>query len=287
MENYKIIQLIKNSNHLPEVPKSFGEILNMLFDPCNYNMDVCIEKFSHHPQLEKVLIQVLNDHSKLKREIVSIKDAVVYLGAKNVRIIAIAYIIRLLLPDRTGRAQIFDHNIYMKHCIGTSIASSMIAEKTGLCDKDKMFVYGLIHDIGIIVLDVCLPESLDKIYDLQKKGVHQIVAEKIVLGGITHSEIGRWICKEWGLPDEIAQIVGFHHTPFLSNQYTTEIQIVHLGDSISANYYEKLIGNKTAFIFSEKVMESLGVNKEFVIEIIKKLPKEVAKINQIINFKFL
>ncbi|NLK97649.1 HDOD domain-containing protein [Defluviitalea saccharophila] len=287
MENHKIIQQIKASNDLPEVPKSFGEILKMLLDPCNFDMDACIEKFSYHPQLENALIQVLNDHSKLKREIVSIKDAVVYLGAKNARIIAIAYVTRLLLPYRKGKTQIFDHNIYLKHCIGTSIASSMIAEKTGLCDKDKMFIYGLIHDIGVIVLDVCFPEYLDKIYELQKNGVHQIVAEKIVLGGITHSEIGRWLCKEWGLPDEIAQIVGFHHTPFLSNQFTTEVQIIHLGDSISANYYEQLLGNKTAFIFSEKIMEALGVNKEFVNEIIRRLPKEVAKINQIIEFKVL
>ena len=204
MENHKIIQQIKASNDLPEVPKSFGEILKMLLDPCNFDMDACIEKFSYHPQLENALIQVLNDHSKLKREIVSIKDAVVYLGAKNARIIAIAYVTRLLLPYRKGKTQIFDHNIYLKHCIGTSIASSMIAEKTGLCDKDKMFIYGLIHDIGNSP-DVCFPEYRIRFMN-SKRTVFIKSWQKNSFRGITHLEIGRWLCKEWGLPMKLHRL---------------------------------------------------------------------------------
>ncbi|MVX67247.1 HDOD domain-containing protein [Clostridium chromiireducens] len=286
MEKHKTLKLIKNSKHLPQIPKSFGEILNMLLAPCDFNMDECIEKFSMHPQLEATLIKVLNYNSKLNREIVSIKDAVVYLGAKNTRLIAISYITRLLLPDRKGRAKIFDNSTYWKHCIGTSIASYMIADRTGLCDKDKMFIYGLIHDIGVTVLDICLPEHLDKIHMLQQKGLHQIAAEKIVLSGITHSDIGMWLCKEWGLPDEISEIVGFHHTPLLSSKNITEVEIMHLADSISTNYYEKLLGNETTFLYSEKIMEALGVNKECIDEIVDRIPQEVKKVDRVVDFKF-
>lgn len=284
MENHKIIKLIKESEYFPQIPKSFGEILNMLLDEYDFNMDTCIEKFSKHPKLEDSLIQVLNYISKLNREIVNIKDAVVFLGARNARIIAISHITRLLLPDRKGRAQIFNNSTYWKHCIGTSIVSSMIADEKNLSDKDKMFTYGLIHDIGITVLDICLPEYLDKIHILQKKGLHQIAAEKVVLGGITHSEIGLWLCKEWGLPEEIAEIVGFHHTPFLASTYKTEVKIMHLADSISTNYYEKLLGNETTFLYSEKIIESLGVTRKFIDDTIKRLPKEVGKFNSVIDF---
>ena len=68
----------------------------------------------------------------------------------------------------------------------------MIAADCNLCDKEKIFTYGLIHDIGITVLDICLPEHLDKIHTMQLNGIHQLVAEKIVLGGLTHENIGMW-----------------------------------------------------------------------------------------------
>lgn len=287
MQNHKIIRLIKESNHLPQMPKTFGEILNMLITPYDFNMDECIEEFSKYPELVDNLIQVLNYNAKLKRKIENIKDAVVYLGAKNAKLIVASYITRLLLPNKKGRTEIFDNNNYWNHCIGTSVASYMIANRTGLSDKDKVFTYGLIHDIGVTVLDICLPEYLDKIYALQKKGLHQIAAEKIVLNGITHSEIGLWLCKEWGLPDEIAEIVGFHHTPYSSSsEYITEVKIMYLADSISTNYYQQLLGNETTFQYAEEIMEALKITKEFMDEIIDVLPKEVEKINSIIEINF-
>lgn len=162
----------------------------------------------------------------------------------------------------------------------------MIADEIGLCDKDKMFTYGLIHDIGVIVLDICLPEYLDKVHKLQLKGVHQIVAEKIVLGGITHTEIGMWICSQWGLSKEIMEVVGHHHSPFVNNKFSDEVRIVHLADSISTNYYGKLLGCNKTFIYSNRTRELLNISKEFIWYMARKLPEEVYKINRIINFEF-
>ncbi|NLM44573.1 MAG: HDOD domain-containing protein [Clostridiales bacterium] len=288
MQNHIIIRQIKESGHLPQIPKDFGEVLNMLLEPCEFHMDDCIEKLSKIPEFEPALIQVLNHTSRLNRNILTLKDAVLYLGAKNTRMIAIAYITKLLLPNKSGRAKIFNNKSYWKHCIGTSIASYMIAEKTGLCDKDKIFTYGLIHDIGITVLDICLPEHLDRIFVMKtQQGIHQIAAEKIVLSGITHTEIGMWLCDEWGIPDEIKEVVGYHHYPFTNSNTSNEVRIMYLADFISANYYQKLLGSKISFNYSDRVMELLNINKELIDEIAIILPREVERINNAINFEFL
>ncbi len=280
MEEHKIIRLIKESEHLPHIPREFGDILRMLLAPVEYDIDQCVENFSRFPKLGEFLIQIVNLNSNFKRQIFSVKEAINYLGASNAKIIAIAYVTRLMLPDRNGKAQLFDNKIYWKHCIGTSIAAYMIADETNFCSRDKMFTYGLIHDIGITTLDVCLPEYLDKVFQLQMKGVHQIAAEKLVLGGITHAEIGLWLCNEWSLPEEMAATVGYHHTPLLAKRYLDEVRIMHLADSISTNYYEHLLGTHTTFIYADKVIEALNVSKDFVNHIIERLPEEVEKMNK-------
>lgn len=286
MHNHPIINLIEETNYLPKISKTFGEILNMLLEPYDFNMDECIEKLYNHPRLEATLIQIINESSKLNREISTLKDAVLYLGAKNTKIIAIAHMTKLLLPNKRDKIKFFNNEAYWKHCIGTSIASYMIAAETGLCDKDRLFTYGLIHDVGVTVLKICLPGYLDKVYELQIKGLHQIAAEKIVLNGLTHTEIGMWICRDWGLPEEIVDVVGYHHTPFLDSPLSNEVKIVHLADSISTNYYEKLLGNESTFIYSDRIREELNLSKEFVEDLAEKLPKEVAKVNRIIDFRF-
>lgn len=283
MQNHSIIKLIQQSNYLPVIPKELGEILNMLQDPYSYDIDECIIKLSGITDLEKNLISALN--YKLNRKSLTLKDAVLYLGANNTRMIAIAYITRLMLPDRKGRTKQFNRKIYWKHCIATSIASHNISAETGLCDKDRLFTYGLIHDIGITVLDICLPEHLDKIYAMQlEQKLHHIVAEKIVLDGITHAEIGMWICKEWGLPEEITDVVGYHHTPFINNKTSNELKIMHLADSISTNYYEKLLGDDKGLLYLDKTRELLNLSREFVDSIAATLPEKVDKVSRIINF---
>ena len=94
--------------------------------------------------------------------------------------------------------KIFHNKKYWKHCLATSMAAYMISAETKLSDKDKMFTYGLIHDIGITVLDICLPDYLDEINEMHLKGTHQLIAEKIVLDGITHAEIGVGSAKSGG-----------------------------------------------------------------------------------------
>ena len=277
--NHPTIKLIQQSGYLPKIPKTFGEILAMLSEPCEFNMDECIEKLAGIPKLESTLIQALN--YKLNRKILTLKDAVLYLGVKNARMIAIAYITRLLLPTKSGRAKVFNNKKYWKHCIGTSIAAYMIAAETGLCDKDKIFTYGLIHDIGVTVLDICLPDLLDKVYTMVlEKGLHQIVAEKVVLNGITHAEIGMWLCKEWGLPEEISEIIGYHHSPLLYGKPSNEVKIMYLADAISTNYYNNLLGTKTTFIHTDKAREELNLSKEFIDEIAEKLPQEIERTNR-------
>ncbi|NLW11159.1 MAG: HDOD domain-containing protein [Clostridiaceae bacterium] len=284
MNNHKTIRLIMETNLLPQVPDSLGNILNMLLEPCDYDMNSCINMFESNSDLETVLMNALNYTLTKAHNIENAKDAIIFLGAMNTRTVTIAFITRLLLPDSKGRTKVFDSQTYWKHSIGTSIACHMIAEKTGLSDKNKLFTYGLIHDIGITVLDICLPDHLDKLHELHDKGIHQIAAEKIVLGGITHADIGLWLCQEWGLPNEISEVVGYHHAPALAVDNKTEVEIMHLADSISANYYERLLGNESTFIYSAKIAASLGLDNDFINEVAKKLPSEIYKLSKTINF---
>lgn len=282
MAEHDIIKQIIASGFLPEISGEYGEILRLLQDPHEYNMNECLYYFSHFPKLGDALLKALVYRGKFKQNKITVKDALTYLGAKTAKTIVVSYILRLLIPDSKGRAKIFNNKTYWKHCIGTAAAAYLIADKTGLSDKDKMFTYGLIHDIGITVLDICLPDMLDKIHAMHLNGVHQIVAEKIVLNGITHSDIGMWICQEWSLPEEASAVVGYHHTPYLTEKYANEVKIMHLADAISADYYEKLIGNRSTFIFVDRLMNELGVDKEFVKHIIEKLPIEVDTLNRIL-----
>lgn len=72
-----------------------------------------------------------------------------------------------------------------------------------------------------------IPELLDEITQKLEKGMHQVVAERSILGGITHSEVGVWLCERWNIPKDITDIVGFHHTPFALETLTDELKLIY------------------------------------------------------------
>lgn len=115
MDQNNVINMIRNSENLPPIPKDFGTITQMFSMPSEYDMDQCVEYLSRYPKLETFIIQELNYGSKLHREIQTLKEAINYLGAKNSSLITIAYITRLLLPNKNGRTKLFNRVKYWKH----------------------------------------------------------------------------------------------------------------------------------------------------------------------------
>lgn len=157
----------------------------------------------------------------------------------------------------------------------------MLSDKLNIGDKYKLFSYGLCHDIGFAVVNACFPDEVEKIYQTMQKGIHQIVAERIVLGGVTHAEVGGWICKKWGIPEDIGLVAEYHHSPLNSKENTDEMKLIHLADSISTEYYEMLLGFQMSHPIQSQVMEDLHVTREMLEDIGKELPAEIEKVSKI------
>lgn len=275
----EIFELIVKSGRLPEPSRKISEILEMLNNPVELDIDNLVMKISEVNQLNELMINNLNrGYFRINKEIKTIKEAIIYLGMQTVQNLLIFFITQQLFLDVSpNNERSFNIKQYNKHVLGTSVASNMLSTELGVGDKYKLFSYGLIHDIGIAVLDTCVPEVLEEIIQKLKMGMHQIVAESLLLGGITHAEVGAWICKRWKIREDITNIVEFHHRPFLTKANTIELKLMYIADAISTEYYEKLLGVNLNHRINKQVMDSLGVT-ESQIQIIKnELPGEIEK----------
>jgi len=233
---------------------------------------------------EVLLINVNSGYFTLQRKIDSLSDAIVYLGMQAVERLVIAYLIKSLIPAEIGKSKELNREKYWKHCLGTSIAATLLAEKLGKADKYKYFAYGLIHDIGIVMLDICLPNLIDEVVIMQNKGISQIIAERLVMEGFTHEQSGSWQCEKWGLPEDIKEIVEHHHTPLSARKYLEEVNIMCLADSIGSFYYERLLCINTNYMFNTNVMSKLGITENDIEEIGRVLSEKVEEADKQLNF---
>lgn len=238
------------------------------------DIDLLIEKVSQLNDLNNLMLKNINSgYFRLSREIKSIKEAVVYLGMKTVQNLLIIHIIQQLFSGgEEKRNRMFDMKMYWKHVLGTAVASCLVSEKLKKGDKYKLFSYVLLHDIGITILDICLPDYMDKVIEKIFKGLHQVAAERIVLGGITHADVGAWICRKWNIREDIINIIEFHHTPLYAQSDNEYIKMLYVGDVISNNYYQRLLGLNPNYEMDKQIAISLGLTDEDIREMVEEFP---------------
>jgi HD-like signal output (HDOD) protein len=250
-------------------------------NPMGLDIDELIEKVTQSAELNQLILKNLNSgYYQCKRDITTIREAMIYLGMQTVQNLIVFFITLQLFPQSIEAShRTFSMHKYWKHVLGTSIAGSMLSSRLKKGDKYKIFSYGLLHDIGIIALDTCLPDIIDEITGRLQNGVHQIIAERVVLGGITHADVGAWLCRKWNIREDINEIVHMHHTPFMAKNNIQEVQLIYVADSISTQYYEKLLGVNLNYEISDRIMEELGITKEDIRSIISEFPKELEKVS--------
>lgn len=92
-----------------------------------------------------------------------------------------------------------------------------------------MFVAGLLHDLGRLMLAMAEPDiAAATLARAKAEGLALDEAERIELG-FDHAELGGRICAKWRLPDPLAEAVDCHHAPGQSPE-NPQAAAVHLAD---------------------------------------------------------
>ena len=104
-------------------------------------------------------------------------------------------------------------------------------------NDDSLFLAGLVHDMGKVVLDQYFHEEFLQIIDhVSSNGSTFSQAEKDVLG-TTHYQIAAKILKQWQFPKNVTFQVLYHHAPWHDHPFQTNSIMIYL-----ANILSKLAG---------------------------------------------
>lgn len=147
-------------------------------------------------------------------KVATISDAAMRLGLTRVKSIAIgiaAMSARNGLPEGLLKADdLWLNSMGIAFAMG-AIAKGMPARLRP--SDDKIFLAGLLHDIGYMALGHLNVKAADALYvKFQTLADHSILEIEQELLGITHCEIGAQLGRRWDLPEEIIAVIRYHHT---------------------------------------------------------------------------
>jgi putative nucleotidyltransferase with HDIG domain len=202
-----VVQKVKDLAALPQV---VHQIIQLTNNPNASAKD--LERLISIDQgmSTRVLNTVNSAYYGFSRKIASIKDAVVLLGFKAVRNLAMTVSVFDLFVGKTDR-QNLRRGKWWRHSIDTALCARLIASQVAGVSPDEAYTAGLLHDIGKPLLDRHGGAPYEQVEDLLAQGMPELLAEQRVYG-CDHAEVGYAVSLHWGFPEKLVEAIGCHHT---------------------------------------------------------------------------
>ena len=121
---------------------------------------------------------------------------------------------------------------FWTHSVACGVYARLLAsEKVGV-SEERLFVAGLLHDLGKLVIFRQIPFSAREALEMSEaKKIPVWQAEREVMG-FDHAQVGALLLREWRIPAHLEAAVRFHHAP-LPSSYTLESSILNVADSLA------------------------------------------------------
>jgi len=146
------------------------------------------------------------------RRIASLKQAVARIGQRALSEVVLRACAGPML-DRGLPPYALPRRIAWRHSATVSLASRGLARIARVASCEEASVAGLLHDVGKTVLTSVLPEAAAEAVSVARgRRLPVWQAERQVIG-YHHGRVGGALLRSWGLPDEVAEAVAFHHEP--------------------------------------------------------------------------
>ncbi len=225
-------EILSAVTQVASLPVAAMKVIPMLRDP---SADICevARLINHDPGLAANVLKLANSAGYAARsKVTTIDAALVRLGMRRTMGLVIGSAVAPF-EQKPVRGYDLPAGALWRHGVAVAIGTQVLDEMLELHAPEHSFTAGLLVDIGKYVLGHFLEVDGTAIRNKAfNENMPFELAEQSVLG-IDHAEVGAALLQHWGLPDELVEVVRWHHRP---NQAREEVRLttdlVHAADQL-------------------------------------------------------
>jgi putative nucleotidyltransferase with HDIG domain len=227
-EKKTFIKLLSSIRSLPSMPVVMVEVSKLLSNPLTSAADLGKVISTDQGLVAKILAVANSPLYGIPRRVSTIEFAIVILGFDHIKNIVMA--LSMIEAFKRDDGKNWDNAAYWIHSLMTASAAKRIADELRYQKTGEVFTAGLLHDLGISIIQRYFNSEFNAIcglVDLQE--MRYLKAEEQTLG-LTHQEIGQLLANRWNLPESLGETIANHHCPSSLGDNKVLASIVHLAD---------------------------------------------------------
>ncbi|HUW25840.1 MAG TPA: HDOD domain-containing protein [Gallionella sp.] len=232
---------IANIDSLPAMPAIAQKLLALPLDTDEGEVQL-LKLIGQDPQIYAKIIGMANSPMMgVSSKVSSVQDAVLLLGMNRVKSVAIG-IASMSNLVKLAPAKYFNLQDLWLHSMTIAMVMHIIAKampRNLRPGDDQIFLAGLLHDIGFVVLHHINPVASDELHQqLRLQHGRPILDIELETLNITHCFIGAQLAMQWDLPPEIVEVLGYHHSPYVEKNVTGNplVHLVRLAEKVVSDF---------------------------------------------------
>lgn len=242
------------------LPDIYARIRHTLDDPASTHTEVA-DVIGTDPAIAARILKIANSAFYGRTATIArIPQAVGLLGTQQVHDLVLATVVIAgsspLFGDRKAS------RAFWRHSLTTASAAKAVAEDCNILDAERLFVAGLISQLGQLVLAEALPD--------ETAGMHaQAQAQTIDVAklqrdhlGFDHATVGAALFQAWQLPPEIIVPIQWHTQPQLAGEQALEASIINIAAGLANAIIDDMPLDELAAALDETAWTTIGLSRD-------------------------
>ena len=233
MSTAEIQELVNNASDLISLPEVALRVNELANNP-DSSADDMASVISQDPALVVRMLKVANSaYYGLSNEVETISRAVSILGTNKIRDLVLSSSASQAfvgIPNDLITMQDFWH-----HSLYCGLLAQILSNKSKKTNAESIFIAGLLHDIGQLLMFNQLPEKSHESILLLMEGTEELEtfeAERHIFG-FDHMQVGAELVKSWKLAPVLQECVEFHHEPQNAKDFPAEVALINIANAVA------------------------------------------------------
>ncbi|NTV79542.1 MAG: HDOD domain-containing protein, partial [Clostridiales bacterium] len=204
-------KVLKMISYLPPIPTVMVELVQALNDE-NIELNVLGRIIGKDPSMSVNVLKVANSaFYKLPVKVNTIEHAVRMLGTREIASLCIACTAGKTLKAPVNQPTI-DLSMFWQHSVATGVISKVLCSELGIQTQNNIYLAGLIHDVGKIILDRFMHDVYKEIVKVTYNENISLTEAEQRITGESHARVGGWLMEAWNLPPIFVDVANHHHS---------------------------------------------------------------------------
>ncbi len=270
MEKDEIVRRIYSKiEEIPTLSPMLQKVVSLIQSSSSDAQDVT-DLISKDPSLTTKILKVSNSaYYGFSKSVDTLERAVMVLGFNMVSTLAMSVGIIKTLSSGKKAGQYSRERLWIHSLAVGTIMKEMGVRFGRKEDSDSLFVIGLLHDIGKVVLDQFFAEEYKQA--LEETGCIEsscVCKAEEDYFGMDHGEVGSILLQRWNFPESMWSLITMDHkTDVPDGVNPADVAMLHIADNLSKEEGMGVSETITPSEISNADLTALGADEKDIDEI--------------------